>query len=250
MPLLPNPPTSQHLSGAGHAGMPGLLPHPAPASSPIQPPGAGPPSPANHHPVANEYLLSAFRVGMLALETLGRRVSEDRPQNNFIRNPSYADDVKWLLNIAKKIGIPYLQNFLLCVLATVVSPYLLQDLTWECGCYFANAPPNTTPNSQTHYVNAVINQIRTQPYITPLVQKCYQMYFQSIHQKMHHLTTAEYDDFTSIILHARKAYMWTGSGQNEFQNLLNSLRRNKIKKELMNKITAAVQNASLSSNQQ
>ena len=30
------------------------------------------------------------------------------------------------------------------------------------------------------------------------------MYFQSIHQKMHHLTTAEYDDFTSIILHARK----------------------------------------------
>ena len=76
--------------------------------------------------MANEYLLSAFRVGMLALETLGRRVSEDRPQNNFIRNPSYADDVKWLLNIAKKIGIPYLQNFLLCVLATVVSPYLLQ----------------------------------------------------------------------------------------------------------------------------
>ena len=47
-----------------------------------------------------------------------------------------------------------------------------------------------------------------------------------------------------------QAYMWTGSGQNEFQNLLNSLRRNKIKKELMNKITAAVQNATLSSNQQ
>ena len=51
----------------------------------------------------------------------------------------------------------------------------IQDLTWECGCYFANAPPNTTPNSQTHYVNAVINQIRSQPYITPLVQKCYQV---------------------------------------------------------------------------
>ncbi len=126
MPLLPNPPTTQHLAGPG-AGMPGLLPHPAPASSPIQPHGAGPapPSPAAHHH-SNEYLLSSFRVGMLALETLGRRVSEDRPQNNFIRNPSYADDVKWLLNIAKKIGIPYLQNFLLCVLATVVSPYLLQ----------------------------------------------------------------------------------------------------------------------------
>lgn len=128
MPLLPNPPTSQHMQ----PNVP-LIPHPAPAASPLQPPGAPPPtSPANHAAAVNSnvvyqrYLLSAFRVGMLALETLGRRVSEDRPQNKFTRNPSYADDVKWLLNVAKKIGLPYLQNFLMCVMATVVSPYLLQ----------------------------------------------------------------------------------------------------------------------------
>ena len=127
MPLLPTPPTSQHIQ----QGVP-LLPHPAPASSPMQPPGVpSPSSPANHHGVTGNvvyqrYLLSSFRVGMLALETLGRRVSEDRPQNKFTRNPSYADDVKWLLNVAKKIGLPYLQNFLMCVMATVVSPYLLQ----------------------------------------------------------------------------------------------------------------------------
>ena len=30
------------------------------------------------------------------------------------------------------------------------------------------------------------------------------MYYQCIHQKLYHLTQAEYDDFTSIILHARK----------------------------------------------
>jgi hypothetical protein len=43
---------------------------------------------------------------MLALENLGRRISEDRPQMKFARNPSYGDDVKWLLNISKKLGTP------------------------------------------------------------------------------------------------------------------------------------------------
>jgi len=259
MPLMPNPPTSQHMQ----QGVP-LMPHPAPAASPLQPPGGGgppPTSPANHaavngNVVYQRYLLSSFRVGMLALETLGRRVSEDRPQNKFTRNPSYADDVKWLLNVAKKIGLPYLQNFLMCVMATVVSPYLLQDLTWECGCFFAGSPPGTgsSAGSQQHssaasqqlFVNAVIQQIRTQPYLTAIAQKCYQTYYQSIHQKIYHLTPGEYDDFTSIILHARKAFLWTGNGQNEFQNLLSSLRRTKsCKKELWSKITAAVQNANL-----
>ena len=89
------------------------------------------------------------------------------------------------------------------------------------------------------------------------------MYYQCIHQRLYHLTPAEYEDFTAIILHARKAschqllasakltnffqaFMWTASGQNEFQNLLSSLRRTKsCKKDLWAKITAAVQNASL-----
>ena len=43
-----------------------------------------------------------------------------------------------------------------------------------------------------------------------------------------------------------QAFMWTQSGQNEFQNLLSSLRRTKsCKKDLWTKITAAVQSASL-----
>jgi hypothetical protein len=43
-----------------------------------------------------------------------------------------------------------------------------------------------------------------------------------------------------------QAFMWTASGQNEFQSLLSSLRRTKTcKKELWSKITAAVQNAGL-----
>lgn len=191
--------------------------------------------------------MNAYRVGMVALETLGRRVSEDRPQTKFTRNPSYAEDVKWLLGVAKKLGLACLQNFLMCVMATVVSPFLLQDLTWDCGCFLAAAPITaSTAPQHGHVSQAVIQQIRTQPYLTSLAQKCYQMYYQCIHQRLYHLTPAEYEDFTAIILHARKAYMWTASGQNEFANLLSSLRRNKsCKKDLWTKITAAVQSANL-----
>ena len=50
------------------------------------------------------FLLSAYRVGMLAMETLARRVHDDRPQTKYARNPSYGEDVKWLLNCAMKLG--------------------------------------------------------------------------------------------------------------------------------------------------
>ena len=261
-PLLPTPPT-QHLQ-QGVA----LLAHPPPSASPL----AAPPVTSSAHVTGNalacqRYLMSAYRVGMVALETLGRRVSEDRPQTKFTRNPSYAEDVKWLLGVAKKLGLGYLQNFLMCVMATVVSPFILQDLTWDCGCFLAAVPASSsTQGLSQHQVSAVVQQIRTQPYLTSLVQKCYQMYYQCIHQRLYHLTPAEYEDFTGIILHARKvkikhfkkkgvvsnvcasfqAFMWTPSGSNDFQNLLSSLRRTKTcKKDLWAKITAAVQNASL-----
>jgi hypothetical protein len=50
------------------------------------------------------YLLSAYRVGMLAMETLARRVHDDRPQAKYARNPPYGEDVKWLLRVARKLG--------------------------------------------------------------------------------------------------------------------------------------------------
>ena len=168
--------------------------------------------------------MSAYRVGMVALETLGRRVSEDRPQTKFTRNPSYAEDVKWLLGVAKKLGLGYLQNFLMCVMATVVSPFILQDLTWDCGCFLAAvpAPGSGSSGPSQHQVTAVIQQIRTQPYLTSLVQKCYQMYYQCIHQRLYHLTPAEYEDFTGIILHARKVVKCIQLDDNNLSNFCNS----------------------------
>lgn len=50
------------------------------------------------------YLLIAYRVGMLAMETLARRVHDDRPQAKYARNPPYGEDVKWLLRISKHLG--------------------------------------------------------------------------------------------------------------------------------------------------
>ena len=171
-PLLPTPPPPQHLQ-QGVA----LLAHPPPPASPLQPPP--PPSPGHHVVTGNDltrqrYLMSAYRVGMVALETLGRRVSEDRPQTKFTRNPSYKDDVMWLLGVAKKLGLGCLQNFLMCVMATVVSPFILQDLTWDCGCFLAAVPAGPGAASQ-HQLSAVVQQIRSHPYLTSLAQKCYQV---------------------------------------------------------------------------
>lgn len=58
----------------------------------------------HHNPAQLNYLSAAFRTGMLAMETLARRVHDDRPQTKYARNPPYGEDVKWLLNIAVKLG--------------------------------------------------------------------------------------------------------------------------------------------------
>lgn len=60
------------------------------------------------------YLLAAYRVGMLAMETLARRVHDDRPQAKYARNPPYGEDVKWLLGVAKKLGLLF-AGFLLFI---------------------------------------------------------------------------------------------------------------------------------------
>ena len=50
---------------------------------------------------------------MLALENLGRKVSEDRPTVKFARNPTYGEDVKWLLSISRNLGMWYKSCFIL-----------------------------------------------------------------------------------------------------------------------------------------
>lgn len=43
--------------------------------------------PLNFNPLQLRYLISAYNVGMLAMDTLARRVHDDRPQAKYARNP-------------------------------------------------------------------------------------------------------------------------------------------------------------------
>lgn len=116
-PLLPNPPPTNHLqavhaAAAAHQQQAVALlaqaAQPPPVQAPmVQHPNQGGQAQGNGTvPGANgqRYLFATYRVGMLALEHLGRKISEERPQLKFAKNPAYEEDVKWLLQIAKKLG--------------------------------------------------------------------------------------------------------------------------------------------------
>jgi hypothetical protein len=111
------------------------------------------------------YLMQAYNVGMLALETLARRVHDDRPQAKYARNPPYGEDVKWLLRISKRLGTQYLHQFCICAVNSIVSPFILHEAAIESAHYLARSNSNTSP--------LVMQHLRTS--LLPLVQKCQQM---------------------------------------------------------------------------
>nr|XP_011443902.2 zinc finger SWIM domain-containing protein 8 [Crassostrea gigas] len=175
------------------------------------------------------YLMASFRVGMLALETLSRRVHDDRPQTKYARNPPYGEDVKWLLGIAVKLGINYLQQFCASAVNAVVSPFVLYDIAIEAAHVLARSNPVVVQN---HMRSNILN---------PLIQKCLNMFNQCAHQKIHHINQSDYDDFVSTICSARNAFCLTPGGLVQFQELLQSLRRSKsCRKDLWTRILHAL----------
>lgn len=132
----------------------------------IQPPPAHPPQRQRHihhfSPQQLRYLLAAYNVGMLAMETLARRVHDDRPQAKYARNPPYGEDVKWLLQISKKLGTQYLHQFCVCAVNSIVSPFVLHDVAFESAQFLARNNPTL-----------IMQHLRSA--LTPLVQKCQQM---------------------------------------------------------------------------
>ncbi|XP_049279462.1 zinc finger SWIM domain-containing protein 8 homolog [Anopheles funestus] len=174
------------------------------------------------------YLLATYNAGMLALETLARRVHDDRPQAKYARNPPYGEDVKWLLRISKKLGTQYLHQFCVCVVNSIVSPFVLHEVAIESAHYLSR----NNPALVMHHLRSAL---------TPLMSKCQSMYFQCIHQKLYHLTIADYEDFTSTILSARNAFQITPEGNAQFKDWLQSIKRSKsCKKELWTQINAAL----------
>ncbi|XP_050072092.1 zinc finger SWIM domain-containing protein 8 homolog [Anopheles maculipalpis] len=183
-----------------------------------------------HHSNAAQlhYLLATYNAGMLALETLARRVHDDRPQAKYARNPPYGEDVKWLLRISKKLGTQYLHQFCVCVVNSIVSPFVLHEVAIESAHYLSR----NNPALVMHHLRSAL---------TPLMSKCQSMYFQCIHQKLYHLTIADYEDFTSTVLSARNAFQITPEGNAQFKDWLQSIKRSKsCKKELWTQINAAL----------
>ncbi|XP_077469780.1 zinc finger SWIM domain-containing protein 8 isoform X3 [Stigmatopora argus] len=164
---------------------------------------------------------SAYRVGMLALEMLGRRAHNDHP-NNFSRSPPYTEDIKWLLGLASKLGVNYVYQFCVGAAKGVLSPFVLQEIIME-------ALQRLNP-AHIHV------HLRT-PGFHQLVQRCQQSFLQYIHHRLIHLTPADYDDFINIIRSARGAFCLTPVGVMQLNDILHNLKRGKQTKELWHRIS-------------
>ncbi|XP_061693418.1 zinc finger SWIM domain-containing protein 8 isoform X5 [Syngnathoides biaculeatus] len=178
----------------------------------------------HHQPISQQgmhYLHSAYRVGMLALEMLGRRAHNDHP-NNFSRSPPYTEDVKWLLGLASRLGVNYVYQFCVGAAKGVLSPFVLQEIIME-------ALQRLNP-AHIHV------HLRT-PAFHQLVQRCQQFYLQYIHHRLIHLTPADYDDFVNIIRSARSAFCLTPVGVMQLNDVLQNLKRGKQTKELWQRIS-------------
>uniref|UniRef100_A0A3Q2XML9 Zinc finger, SWIM-type containing 8 n=1 Tax=Hippocampus comes TaxID=109280 RepID=A0A3Q2XML9_HIPCM len=178
----------------------------------------------HHQPISQQgmhYLHSAYRVGMLALEMLGRRAHNDHP-NNFTRSPPYTEDVKWLLGLASRLGVNFVYQFCVGVAKGVLSPFVLQEIIME-------ALQRLNPA----HIHA---HLRT-PAFHQLVQRCQQSYLQYIHHRLIHLTPADYDDFVNIIRSARAAFCLTPVGVMQLNDVLQNLKRGKQTKELWQRIS-------------
>ncbi|EGI60930.1 Zinc finger SWIM domain-containing protein [Acromyrmex echinatior] len=175
-------------------------------------------------------LVSAYRVGMLALETLARRVHDDRPQAKYARNPPYGEDVKFLLRVAKRLGSHYMHQLCICAVNSIVSPFVLHHVALEAAQYLARNNP------------ALIIQHLRSALLAPLVHKCQQMYIQCMHQKLYHLTATDYEEFANIVCAARAAFQINPEGNTQFKEWLQSIKRSQsCNKDLWAQINAALQ---------
>lgn len=224
------PPPASHLivpvTLAPSAGVPvNQQPPPPPRPTTSQPPPPTAATSSQLPPTPLKYLLSAYRVGVLALDTLSRHAHDERGAK-FCRTPPYAEDVQWLLQVAMKLGTQCVHHFVACVISSVFSPFILCNLAMEVNSYLSRN--NTAPPYRSQIV-------------TPLLQQCQQMFFSCMHVRLCHLTPPEYDDFVGIVCSARHAFSLTNSLP-QLQEFLQSHRRHKsLKKELWQRISSIMQ---------
>ena len=208
----------------------------------ITPPSNPTPTPSVEVPQTNpnhrQYLLNAFRVGMLAMNTLAlerarqNHVHMERRGEQNHPTPRYGEDVKWLLKIALKLGNAELQEFVTTATAVIVNPYLLHSLAFN----IYNVSQNNANGSSS-------NQMLRLPFVQSLMQKCLHAYTRCVHNKMGHMSTNnDIEELTSLMKHARSAFLFMGN-TSDYQGLMNFVKTSKkCKKDVYPRLWQAIQN--------
>lgn len=184
--------------------------------------------------ISMKHLASAFRVGILGLEALPKRLDGSH-QIKYRQSPSYADDVKWLWEVAIKLDFylksnQSLQQFCQTAANVIQNPFLIQELVMDSANYLCRNNPN--PNQIAMTLNL--------PFLSVLVTRCLHLYHRCCMSKLHHLTPNEHEDFINMLITARNIFYYSNN-MNFFSDLIQSLRRsNKCKKEIWNKICNAL----------
>lgn len=50
-------------------------------------------------------------------------------------------------------------------------------------------------------------------------------YYQCLHQKLYHLTANDYEDFVSVLVHAKTAFLWSVDGISAYNTLMQTIKR-------------------------
>lgn len=232
-----------HHGGAHHSG--GMVHHPSVTVHAVPAPTSTSSfSHCNLTPRQLSYLHSVYRVGMLAMETLARRVNDDRPQTKYAKNPTYCEDVKWLLVVAKKLGTSFVQDFCAYSANAIGSPFVLLEIINEVYASFEHSTqsgPNGSSSLQP-YMASIRSHMLNQ-----LIQKCRQLFTECIYFQLQHITSGEYEEFISTIRSARTVYHMLPDGNRSFNELIHRLKdQNKSKankKDLWTHIMAIVTNS-------
>ncbi|KRZ17819.1 Zinc finger SWIM domain-containing protein 8 [Trichinella zimbabwensis] len=182
------------------------------------------------------YLHAAYRVGMLAMKTMERRNAEDRTYVKFSQNPPYGDDVKWLLQVCKELGLEYVQSFCSAACRYVVSPFIFYELTADVGSFLTN---KNASSASSQYLPLVYSD----PYFYNLVSCSVTSFYRVALQKISlpRILANDVEDLCVLVRTARTAFSYLPDGESQFHNFMQTLRKQqKCKKDIWYQIINAI----------
>ncbi|KFD54405.1 hypothetical protein M514_04748 [Trichuris suis] len=199
------------------------------------------------HANAACYLQNAYRVGILAMETMGRRISDERSYTKFCENPPYGDDVKLLLVFAKRLGFMWVIRFAAVAARSVLSPFVLWELFIDVVDFIGrssrgNSPSGVASNLQMN-LSTLISKAMSHSSVQALLEKCHEMFHKAALQKLSHprFVQSDADDLVTLVRAAQVAFSIGNNGQARFNDFMQSLKRQKAcKKELWIQLVNAV----------